>query len=104
MLYQIDLPKNSTIDIYLTPKNSSDNIALYGYSKGAGSKTIPPNVTSCVSCEADPSANSGMNAPSPGNRHIYLNAINNPYSIIIGVAGVEGLTSGEYTIQIDIQS
>lgn len=100
VFYQIDLPSNSTIDIYLNSTNSSDDIALYAYSKGAGDKTIPPNISSCVSCEASPS----NSTPIPGEKHVYLNAVNNPYSIIIGVAGGSGLTTGEFTITIDVES
>ena len=101
VFYQIDIPDHTTIDIYLTPTNSNDQIALYGYSKGAGDKTIPPNISSCVSCEADPSNSNGA---TTGDRHIYLNAVNNPYSIIFGVAGAEGVTSGAYTVEIVVQS
>ncbi len=101
VFYQIDIPDHTTIDIYLTPTNSGDQIALYGYSKAAGDKTIPPNISSCVSCEADPSNSNGA---TTGERHIYLNAVNNPYSIIFGVAGADGVTSGAYTVNIEVKS
>ncbi|MFK8045573.1 MAG: hypothetical protein AB8B72_08760 [Crocinitomicaceae bacterium] len=100
VFYQIDLPEKSTIEIYLTATNPADDIAVYAYSKGAGDRTIPPNVTSSVSCEASPSNSTAIN----GEKYLYLNAVNNPYSIIIGVAGATGLTSGEYTLKIDIES
>jgi len=100
VFYQIDLPAKSTIEIYLTATNPSDDIAVYAYSKGEGDKTIPPNVTSSVSCEASPSNSTAIN----GEKYLYLNAVNNPYSIIIGVAGATGLTSGEYSLKIDIES
>lgn len=96
VFYQIDIPDHTTIDIYLNATNSSDDIAIYAYSKGAGDKTIPPNITSCVSCEAAPS----NSTPIPGEKHLYLNAVNNPYSIIIGVAGATGLTEGAYTVEL----
>lgn len=100
VFYQIDLPTQSTIDIYLNATNASDDIAIYAYSKGAGSTTIPPNITSCVSCEAAPSNSTPIN----GEKHLYLNATTNPYSVIIGVAGAESLTTGEFTITIDVES
>ena len=64
-------------------------------------KTLPPDITSSVSCEADPSNSNGS---TTGERHIYLNAVNNPYAIIFGVAGAEGTTSGEYSIEIVVKS
>ena len=100
VFYQIDLPSHSTIDIYLNATNTANDIAIYAYSKGAGDKTIPPNITTCVSCEAAPSNSTPIN----GEKHLYLNAVNNPYSIIIGVAGGSGLTSGEFTVTIDVES
>jgi hypothetical protein len=101
VFYQFDLPEQSTLDINLFPDDPTAEIALYGYSKGAGNTDVPPNMSSCVSCEADPS---NSNFPTTGDRHIYLNAINNPYSVIIGVAGSNGTTSGGYTLQIDVES
>lgn len=101
VFYQINLPEASIIDIYLTPNNSSDQIALYGYSKGAGNTDVPPNIYSSISCEADPSNSNGA---TTGDRHIYFNATTNPYSVIIGVAGAEGFTSGGYSIEIVIES
>jgi hypothetical protein len=100
VFYQIDLPAKSTIDIYLNATNGSDDMAVYAYSKAAGDKTIPPGVSSCVSCEAAPSNSTAIN----GEKHVYLNAVNNPYSIIIGVAGATGLTSGAFTLKIDVES
>lgn len=101
VFYRIALPENSTIDIYLRPTNASHEMSLYGYSKGAGSSDLPPSISSCVSCEASPSAN-GL--PTTGEQHIYLNAVTNPYSIILGVAGADGLTSGAYEVEIVVES
>jgi hypothetical protein len=101
VFYKIEIPTNSTIDIYMTPTNSSDEMALYGYSKATGDETIPPGISSSVSCEASPSNSNGAKT---GEQHIYLNAINNPYAIIFGVAGPEGSTSGGFEIKIDVEN
>lgn len=97
VFYQIDLPEQSTIEITL---DSDEDIALYAYSKGAGSMVIPPDISSCVSCEASPSNSTAI----PGQKYVYLNATTNPYSIIIGVAGKANLTAGEFTMNIDVES
>ena len=101
VFYKIDIPDHTTIDIYLRPADGSHEMSLYGYSKGAGSKELPPSINSCVSCESSPSANG---QPTTGEQHIYLNAVTNPYSIIFGVAGADGLTSGAYEIEIVVES
>lgn len=100
-LYQIDLPTHSTMDIYLRPINGDQQMSLYGYSIANGKKTTPPEITSCVSCESSPSANA---QPTTGEQHIYLNAVNNPYSVIFGVAGGTDQTSGAYEIEIIVES
>lgn len=101
VFYQFNLPKHSTLDIYLTPNNSSDNLALYGFSKGASSTETPPTVTSSISCEADPSTSNGAGGRE---RHIYLNATTNPYSVIIGIAGSKGLNTAGYSLKIDLKN
>ena len=101
VFYKIEIPVNSTIMIKMTPTNSSSEIALYGYSKAAGDETLPPDVSSSVSCEASPSNSNGAKT---GEQEISFNAINNPYAVIFAAAGADGLTSGEFEIEIDVEN
>jgi len=101
VFYQIELPTQSIASIRLIPDNPTSRMALYGYTKASGSMQLPPEVTSCVSCEADPSNNNGS---LTGERDIELVAITNPYSIIIGIAGGDGSTEGGFTLEVDIES
>ncbi|MFK8038304.1 MAG: hypothetical protein AB8B74_08450 [Crocinitomicaceae bacterium] len=101
VFYKIEIPTNSTIDIYMTPTNPGDEMALYGYSKAAGDETIPPGISSSVSCEASPSNSNGAKT---GEQHVYFNAINNPYAVIFGIAGADGLTEGGFEIRIDVEN
>ncbi len=99
--FKIEIPENSTITIYMTPTNSSAEMALYGYSKAAGDETLPPDVSSSVSCEASPSNSNGAKT---GEQEIFFNAINNPYAVIFGVAGPDGVTTGEFEIRVDVEN
>lgn len=101
VFYKIEIPAHSTIDIYMTPNESGAEMALYGYSKGAGDETIPPNITSCVSCESSPSNSNGAKT---GEQHVYFNAINNPYAVIFGVAGADGISAGSFEVTIDVEN
>ncbi len=99
--FQVELPTNSVMTINLKPKDPGAALALYGYSKGTGTITYPEDLTSAVSCEADPSNNNGSQT---GDRSIELRAISNPYSVMIGVAGAEGLTDAEFDLEVNIDS
>ena len=104
ILYAVELPKYSTIKIILKPKNKDANLSLYAYSVGATNTTsVVPNLSSCVSCEADYK----WDRPHRGKtqdetRSVELRAINNPYKVIIGVAGADKLTTGGYTLSIEL--
>ncbi|GLR15678.1 hypothetical protein GCM10007940_02930 [Portibacter lacus] len=101
IFYQIELPTNSIIKISLIPNDASTAMGLYAYSKASGNVTFPEDLNSAVTCEADPSNNNGRQT---GNRSVELNAISNPYSIMIGVAGAEGVEDAGFKLEIEIES
>ena len=75
-------------------------MSLYAYQDGTTKSVYPPDVNSCVTCEADHK----WDYPKKGKtqdhtRTVYVNAINNPYRIVIGVAGADGLTTGGFKIR-----
>ena len=74
-------------------------MSIYGYSVGTNSTAIVPNLSSCVSCEAD---NNQMGKATNNTRSIRLNAINNPYKVYFAVVGENGLQSGDYTVTIKL--
>jgi hypothetical protein len=63
-----------------------------------------PELTSCVSCEADHK----WDYPKKGKtqdhtRSVYLNAATNPYRVVIGVAGAEGLVKGTFVLDVALK-
>ncbi|CAG5087292.1 hypothetical protein CRYO30217_03444 [Parvicella tangerina] len=105
VLYQFEIPPYSEVTIKLIPKDKKANFSLYGYQVGTTNFSTPPNLSSCVSCEADHK----WDYPKKGKtqdhtRSIFFNSIKNPYNIFIGVAGADGLSSGEFTVEIDLKS
>ena len=101
ILFETQIPKYSIMTITLIPTDKNAKLSLYGYQIGSTSSAVVPNLSSCVSCEAD---NNQMGKATNNRRSISFTAINHPYKIMIGVAGVKGLTSGEFVIQIDIKA
>lgn len=109
VFYRIEMPARSSFKVTLVPKNGA-KINLYALRQGAaGPHQVPPNVTSCISSEASYPiyANTGggrrVSNPDDGVRKVEYISVNRPYSILIGVAGAEGLTQGEYTMNIEIK-
>lgn len=103
VLYTTELPKYSTMIIRLIPDDLEVEMSLYAYSGGGGA--LPPELSSCVSCEADfksdrPFAR-GRDRTGP-NREVELRAVNRGYPITIGVVGANGLSSGSFRLEVEI--
>lgn len=102
LLLRTEIPAYSTMVIRLIPQDVKENFSLYAYSGGHGS--LPPNLSSCVSCEADSRPERriiGRERPDH-ERRVELRAVRNPYPITIGIAGAEGLTEGYFTVEVTI--
>jgi hypothetical protein len=100
VLYETQLPKRAIMTITVTPKNPNKKMSIYGYSVGLNSKAIVPNLSSCVSCEAD---NNQMGKATNNSRSIRLNATTNPYKVYFAVVGENGLQEGDYTITVKLE-
>lgn len=105
VLYSMELPPKSELKITVVPDNTNDNFSLYAYQIGATNFSTVPDLTSCVSCEADYKWDYPKRGKTQDHtRVVELNSINNPYNVVIGVAGAEGLTTGGYTLKIELIS
>ncbi|MGD9590283.1 MAG: hypothetical protein AB7Q37_11900 [Pyrinomonadaceae bacterium] len=110
VLYRVGLPAASKMKITLTPKGGS-KLSLYALRQGArpADHAVPPNVRSAISCEASYPlyANVGggrrVTNKDDGTRSVEYISVNAPYSILIGVAGAEGATEGQYSLKITVE-
>ena len=105
VFFMFEIPKYSEVSIKVVPKNKKANYSLYGYQVGTTNYSVPPDMTSCVSCEADHK----WDYPKKGKtqdhtRTIEFNSIKSTYNIFIGVSGPAELIKGEFTIEIDLKS
>lgn len=101
IIYITEIPKYSKMDITVIPDNPKHNMSLYAYMVGTNSTAMVPNLSSCVTCEADHKWDYPKKGKTQDHRRsVHLNAINNPYKVVIGVAGADGLTEGSFIIQI----
>ena len=105
VFYRVELPRYSKIIITVQPEGRK-RINLYGMSQGADPSrhAVPPQITTAASCEAAYPKYVGTPNLSQGgaSQSIELNAINNPYSILIGVAGARDVLEGGFTLQVQI--
>jgi hypothetical protein len=102
VLYSFDIPSHTEVEIQVIPENPKDNFSLYAYMIGAGNKSLVPQLRSCIRCESDYKWDRPVRGKVQDHRRVVRNilALKNPYTVIIGVVGAEGLQEGAYTLQI----
>ncbi|MBN2662509.1 MAG: hypothetical protein JXR68_02565 [Bacteroidales bacterium] len=104
IIYITEIPAHSIMDISIIPDNPNANMSLWAYQVGTTSTAMVPDLNSCVSCEADHKWDYPKRGKTQDHtRTVSLNAINNPYKVVIGVAGADGLKEGKFKIQIKVQ-
>jgi len=109
VFYRITLPAASAMKVTVTPAKGK-KINLYALRQGMRRQAVPPNVTSAISCEAsypiyaNVSKTRRVSNKDDGTRKVEYISVNSPYSILIGVAGAEGLTEGDFKLKIEIKS
>jgi len=102
VLYRFDLPAKSTAKIHLIPKSKTADLNLYTYRAAVGEKLIPPEIYG-TQCEASYKAQPPGTRPNPGETEtLEMVAIQNPYSIYIGVAGYKDVGAGDFELVIDL--
>ncbi len=105
VLYKIDLPSYTSFKITVIPDDKQANFSLYAYEAGriTEANTVP-NLKRCVRCEADfYSERPRKGRPQDHTRWVEdILAIRNPYQVLIGVVGANGLAEGGFELQIEI--
>jgi hypothetical protein len=106
VVYVTEIPRYSKMEVSVVPKDENANFSLYVYEIGTNSNAIVPNLTSCVSCEVDHKWDRPKVGKTQDHTRIVsnINAINNPYKVVIGVVGANGLKEGEYTLKVKLES
>lgn len=98
------LPPRSILTVTVRPKDKSKNLSVYGYQIAPDKTTLPEDLQSCVTCEAEHK----WDYPKRGktqdeSRTITFNATTNSYNIMIGVAGADGLTDADFTLSFSLK-
>lgn len=107
VLYRVAMPAGSRITVTVTPKTGK-SINLYALRQGANETAAPPNISRAISCEAsypiyaNKVGGGRVSNEDDGKRKIEYISVGSPYSILIGVAGANGLAEGDFTLGIEI--
>jgi hypothetical protein len=101
IIYITEIPANSVMDITVVPDDKTANMSIYTYMVGLNNTAMVPNLTSCITCEAE----FKWDYPKYGKtqdhtRTVSLNSDHSAYRVVIGVAGAEGLTTGTFVLKI----
>lgn len=104
VLYRTSLPPGSVMKVRAIPSRPNLDVNLFAYSTGVNSNVLPPDVPNVVSCEASHGGRKYLNQPfNPGEtERVELNAIRNPYDVVIGVAGAQGITEGDFELEVEL--
>lgn len=103
VLYRFDLPSYSEVVITVIPEDESANFSLYAYEVGTiREDNLVPNLSKCIRCEADHKWDYKKRGKVQDHTRSVKDilAIRNPYQVVVGVVGAEGLADGGFTLQI----
>jgi len=103
VLYAIDLPSYTELEIDLIPTDKSANFSLYAYEVGTISEgNTVPTLSQCIRCEADYKWDYKVKGKTQDHtRHVRdILALANPYQVIIGVVGANGLKEGAFRLEV----
>jgi len=98
------IPSHSIMTVTVVPHDPQQNVSLYAYMIGLGESRLPPDLPRSITCEA----NHKWDRPWKGQtqdhtRSVELNAIANPYTVVIGVSGPVTATKGEFDLRVTVQ-
>lgn len=104
VFYVTELPPHSILTVTVRPKNESTNLSVYGYQIGVEKVILPEDLQYCVTCEADHERQFLRRGETrTSTRTMRFNAIGNSYKVFIGVAGANGLTEGDFTLELTLK-
>lgn len=103
VLFMADVPKYSEFEITVIPDDPTANFSLYAYEVGkVTNNNLVPNLGSCIRCEADHQWDYARRGKTQDHTRTVKDilAINNPYQVVIGVVGPEGVEKSGFKLQI----
>lgn len=105
VLFATTIPTRSIMTIKVIPEDKNANFSLYAYSIGINDFSVVPELYRSVTCEADHKWDRPWKGKTQDHtRWVELNAIGNPFNVVIGVTAPKGVTSGKFKLEISVKS
>jgi hypothetical protein len=98
VMYALEVPGASSVDISLT--SASDSMNLYGMMIGDDSHYVPPYVPNTIFCEASLPP---FDNPEDDTIH-FENTLDVPRNLLFVVAGESGVDSGAFDVSVELDS
>lgn len=102
VIFATEIPPRSEMKITVKPDDPKVDLSIWAYEVGTTNFALPPNLPSCVTCEAEHK----WDRPKRGktqdsSRTVEVNAIQDPFSVVIGVSGPAASKAGGFTLTIE---
>ncbi len=102
IFFAVTMPKRCEMKISVTPEDANSDLSIYAYRISATQYFLVPDLTSCITCEADhkwdrpwkgkvQTSERSVSFQNPGSEN---------YNILIGVSGPAATTSGLVTHKV----
>jgi hypothetical protein len=91
--------------VTIVPKDPNVNLSGYAYAVAPGKIVLPPDVASCVSCEAEAKWDRPKRGKTQDHTRVLprVTAVGNPYSVLIAVTAPKEVTAGEFEVKVEIK-
>lgn len=102
ILFEGVIPAYTELTATVIPEDPSQNFSIYAYQTGESNTALPPDLSSCIRCEADYKWDRKWAGKTQDHTRTvkHLLALNTPYRLVIGIVGAEGLDEGDFTLKI----
>lgn len=105
VFFATTIPTRSIMTVRVIPEDKNANFSLYAYSIGTSYFYVVPDLPRCVTCEADYKWDRPWKGKTQDHtRWVELNAIGDPFNVVIGVTASTGVTSGKFKLEISVKS
>jgi len=104
VFFATQIPRHSIMDITVIPDNPKQDISIYVFEMGTSDFYLPPSIPRVLTCEVSHK----WDYPKVGRtqdhtRSVNVNAIRNPYNVLIGVTGPGTTVKGGFTVKVTTQ-
>lgn len=102
IFFAVTMPKRCEMKISVTPDDANSDLSIYAYRISATQYFLVPDLTSCITCEADHKWDRPWKGKvQTSERSVsFQNPGSETYNILIGVSGPAATTSGMVNLKV----